>query len=170
MNEFAQDAANYATAIGITLGVVGGSWKWFFSEWLRVAREIPSLEGHVELTTVASEPSARTVQIDVVWRNTSSMPLHVECKRVRGYLVPVSRAPHGGAIAQRAIQENATLILRPLEGCPWFVLEPNTTSRVQMIVSLDSREPHPFAFHFPLSKRHKFDGAEVVFDRLALIQ
>lgn len=77
---FSEVFKNYVTAIAIIIGGLWAFYKWSFSEWLRHKKEMPAIDGFLDIKIVASSTKSSYVTLIAIWKNRSPLPFTVNVK------------------------------------------------------------------------------------------
>jgi hypothetical protein len=152
----ADDLEHYVAATGIVLGVIGAAWKWFFAEWLRVSREVPSLQcGEVRIVKHPAADGRAATLLEYNWKNTGSYPLYGDCEKLAVYVAPASKLAGLDSISSYDIAKAAAVTILPCRESSALIFDPGTNFQIQAIAMLDPAETYFVAHFVPLDlERH----------------
>lgn len=131
----AEAFAQWATGIGIILGVIGGAWKWFIEDAIRRRVSRPALSGRMEVE-MASGPGAMVlVSVRWIWHNDSAYSVYVDPMSViTVYELPPEGDP--GAVNRATLDAVPSYAANPFEDCETVALDPGTDTVFTAIFQL----------------------------------
>lgn len=133
------------TSVGIVVGGGWAFWRWSLSEFLRRRSEIPSFDGAISAESIAVNEKQEVITVVCKWRNAGLVPLSVNTSetRVTAYLIP--EQTELGPIGPRLNNLKELYVRKPWEHWPTTILEPGTTSEIQVHFLVEARCPYVFS-------------------------
>jgi hypothetical protein len=144
-----------AATIAIVLGVAGGAWKWFFEEWLRRRRDIPSLSGEISAKVMPFSDSRALLQIDSEWTNNGNFPAHIDPNTLEVNIYLIKPDTQVGFMKSGRPPGPRVAKILPRKKWIGYFFEPKTKSMVQTVAVVETARSYLVVLSFALDeKRH----------------
>ncbi len=135
---------NILPIIVAILGAIWALWTWGFSEWLRRKKEMPAIEGKIDVKTIPNSASSTFVTIIATWKNRSPLPFPINTDSSGVDIFSISQNTDIGVVGKLDSLNNPFISYRPYDYLSSVTLLPMTENVILSHFLLENNNTYLF--------------------------
>lgn len=155
-------------ALVLLLGGLFAIWRWGFDEWRTRRREIPVLDGRLEVE-IHDAGRKRLAHIRSIWRHKGTIPIYANQKRTCIKFYEIGQGAKSGPVDYNAL--TPAFLVYPILHWDFCVFEPKTKSEIDGFAYLDAGKIYLVEFEIPFNRTQIFPVERdlIIYSRLAIV-